>query len=882
MKILRRIRSLFTRRKLDAEMTEEMRLHVELQTERNIRDGINPDEARYLALRQFGNVTGLQEQAREVRGWLWLEHWLRDFRFSFRSLRRSPGFCITIIITLALCIAANTSLLATLYSLILKPLPFRDQDKLVEVYNSQLKAGEPKKLTSVAQYLDFKANADLFEGFALWGAWPFTVGEEFDPVRSTGAQTTADLFSLLDIQPLYGRFFTMDECTPGKDHVIVLTQSFWETYYAADPSVIGRVVRFSGEKFTIIGVAPRAFEAFKSDATVLKPIKWEARMAASASRQIYYLKLYARIKTGVTEFDALSQLTAIEQNFFDRGATPELRDLMERSGQRIALGQVRAEQTRAIRTSLFMLQGGALFVLLLGCVNVTSLMLIRANARQGEFAVRQALGAGRGALMRQMISEGVLLSSIGAIAGVSCAWICLRVINRFTTTIAHEVQLATLDGVVLGITLLAAFTVAFFTALLPAFKIRGSGFSVHHGTRSASTAKSIRVKSGLLVSVQVALALVLMVGACLLIRSFAHVLAVEPGFDARHIVHARIALNASYADRAGAQAVQNRIVENFSQIPGVESVSYSFVAPVTGDFSEFVLPIRGSIVGKTETYPKGNYLGVSPDFFRTMGIRIIEGRGFEASDLLPKSVRVFVVDRKFAELYFPGRSAVGERFASGDKPENDPVIVGVAEVAKFKGQEETGGSPFVYSAISARGGEFSLEVRTTRPFPDVVREMRNRLHAIDPALPLFKVSTLQENLEAALLNRRGVMGLLGAFAGIALTLSAVGIYGTLAYDVAQRSQEIGIRCAIGATPKQIITLILKQGLSQTALGLLVGLVMAGYLSHAFSHLLFEVKPADPVSFAGALFMMISVSGLAGWLPARRAARVDPVVALRAE
>ena len=884
MNLFRKIRTLFRKAKLEAEMAEEMRHHVELQTELNRKTGMDPDEARYAALRQFGNVASIQEQARAQRGWVWLEHWVRDFRFSVRSLRRSSGFCATIIVTLALCIAANTSILTALYGLILKPLPFRGPERLVEIYNSQPKVGEPKKRVSVPQYLDFKENANLFEGFALWVSWPFTVGEEFDPARSTGAQTTADLFALLDIQPLYGRFYTMEECAPGKDHVLVLTQSFWESNYAADPSVIGREVRLSGEKFTIIGVAPRILEAFKSNATVLKPIKWEARQAASSARHLYYLTLYARIKTGVSQFEALSQLTTLEQNFFDRVATPELRDLMERSGQRIALGQVRAEQTGAIRNSLFMLQGGAVFVLLLGCVNVTSLMLIRTNARQGEFAVRQALGAGRGTLMRQMAVEGLLLSSLSAVVGIGCSWICLHVINRYAATVASEVQPATLDAPVVGITLLAALAIAFLTILFPLLKMGRSNLliSLHNGARSASAGKNVRRASGLLVSAQVALAFVLMVGACLLVRSFANVMAVDPGFDARHIVHARVALNANYADRANGQAVQTRIMEKLREIPGVESVSYSSAVPVAGDFSEFVLPVRGSILGKTETYPKGNFLGVSPDFFSTMGMRIIEGRGFDAADITGKGPRVFVVDRKFSELYFHGRSAVGEKFSSGDKPENDPIIVGVVEVAKFNGQEESGGTPFVYSAISARGGEFSIELRTARPLPDIVREMRNQLHRIDPALPLFKVSTLQENLDATLLNRRGVMWLLSIFAGVALLLSAVGIYGTLAYDVTQRTHEIGIRSALGATRRQIIALVFKQGLSQSVVGLLAGLTCAVYLCHSMSRLLFGVKPVDPLSFVGASLTMILIACLASWLPARRAAKVDPMVALRAE
>jgi predicted permease len=818
---------------------------------------------------------------------LWLGNLGRDIRFSLRSLRRSKGFSAAVILTLALCIGANTTILSVLYGLILKPLPFRDAGQLVEVYNSLPKAGQPKRPTSVAQYLDYKANANLFEGFALWRVWTFNIGEESDPDRGIGARVTADYFKLLGVPPLLGRFYTMEECAPGKDHVLVATQSFWEKQYHSDPQIVGKVIRLSGEQFTIIGVAPRSLEAFNTDATLLKPFEWDPRLAAPPARAALNPLMYARIKSGVPLTAALAQLATLERRFCENVAPPQLRDFLDRGGFRVQLGQVRAEQTKSVKTGLLLLQSGALFVLLLGCVNVANLMLARTNARQAELAVRQALGAGRAALARQLLTEGFLLTAAGAAVGLGLAWASLSVINNYTTAIIREVQPVAPDGTVLGLTLLVALVVALMIGLLPVVRVWRADLirSMQGGARGASAGGGARTASGLLVTAQIALALMLLVGASLLLRSFTRVLQVDPGFDAGRIVQARVAYNSSYPDPASRLSAQDRIIDAMRTIPGVEAVSISSHIPVNGQFPVGTFPIRGSSLGQNDTYPTASVLAVGPDFFATMGIRVIEGRAFTAADDL-QSRRVCMVDRTFAEKFFPGRSPVGEGFGVADPkqpPNSWPVIVGVVEAAKFNGPEDRSGVPFVFTAMSQGvWGGFSLELRTARPFTEVVRLMRQRLHGVDPTLPLYSEATLQMSIDGVLANRRGVLMLLGAFAFIALVLAAVGIYGMLAYDVTQRTREIGIRGAIGATRGQIVALILRQGLWKTGVGLGIGLGGAFFLSHYMRSLLFEVPPTDLVTFGGVSLLLLLVALIASWLPARRAAKIDPVVALRAE
>jgi putative ABC transport system permease protein len=875
-------RFLFRRRQFETEMSEEMRRHVELQTELNLSSGMKPEDARLAALKQFGNVAAVREECREQRGWLWLEHWIRDFRFSLRSLRRSPGFSASVVITLALCIGANTTIFSVLYGLILKPMPFPDSGQLVQITNSFPKNNRPRERVGTPQYLDYKTNADLFAGFAMWSVWTFNIGEDTDPERAIGARVTADYFALLGVQPLLGRFFTMEECAPGRDALLVLTETYWERKFGADPTVIGREIRLGGVPFTIIGVAPRRVETFNTDTTLFTPYSWQPQQATLAARWSPHALLYARVKPGVPHGNALAQLMTLEKHAQET-APPAARDYLERGGFVMNLGQVRAEQTRSVRASLVMLQGGALFVLLLGCVNVANLMLARTNARQTELAVRQALGAGQGALARQMLVEGLVLAVAGATVGLTFAWISLRLVNTYTTAIIREVQPVALDGTLLAATLLTSMAVALLIALLPMVRTWRTNLvsSLQGGSRGASAGGGTRAASGLLVVAQIALALVLLIGAGLLIRSFSRVMKVDPGFDPGRVVQGRTVFGRPGMSPAAIKSTQDLIIARMKEIPGVEQVGATGVFPLSPTHNVSNFAIRGSTLAPGEALPSAVPLAVSPGYFAAMGIRLIEGRDFGAIPINELG-RAFIVDENFARKYFPGRSALGETLAGNPNlpPEQWPRIVGVAASAKLFGLEDTG-TPVVYYPMGVTAG-FSMILRTSRPANEIVPLMRAKLRSVDSSAPLYHEGSLQEEFDWMLANRRGVMWLLGAFASIALLLSGVGLYGMLAYDVAQRTKEIGIRSAIGASREQIIAMILGQGLRRAALGLVIGLAGACYLSRYLGSLLFEVKPTDPLAFTVVPLLLLAIAVLASWLPARRAARVDPVIALRAE
>jgi putative ABC transport system permease protein len=817
----------------------------------------------------------------------WLEGFWRDVQFSFRSLRRAKAFSAAVILTLALCIWANTSILSVLYGLILKPLPLPDAGQVVDVFNMRPKEGQLHQNLGVAQYLDYLEHADLFAGFAMWKGWMFNIGETGGTMRYVAMQVTPEYFSVLGLQPLKGRFFVPEDGVPGHDKVAVLTRSYWENNFNADPDIVGKEMRLSGEPHSIIGVAPGTFDELSTAPVLFKPMVWPVEHAQPRFRYAPMGNITARIKPGVAHAAALAQLETLEQRHVEAVADAALVDYLQRGGHRMGLEQFRVGQTKKIRTALWMLQGGALLVLLLGCVNVTSLMLARANSRGTELALRQSLGAGRGVLARQLFTEAALLAVTGAALGTVLAGLTLRVINTYTAAAIYGLPPVGLDGELLGLTLLVSLGVTLLIGLLPVLSLWRKGSlqsAIQSGTRGASRGGGIRAMSGGLVVAQVALAFILLVGSGLLMRSFARVMAIDPGFDATKVIHFRAAYEASYTDMTMLQGLQDRILEKMREIPGVESVAYSDRLPGYADDKVVTLPIRGMSPGQDSTYPTAAAFRVSPEYFATMGIRLLEGRNFTAADYQPGARMVFVVDRKFAERYFPGQSAVGQQFAFGppdQKPEMAPEIVGVVDVARVNGLESDS-APYVYMAMDTSPAGLSVELRTTRSFEEMMPVIRAQLRSVDSALPIYQERTMQMQLDDAAANRRGVMWLLGAFAGMALILAAVGLYGMLAYDVTQRTKEIGIRGAIGATRGQIVTLILRQGLLKAGLGLVIGLGGAFYLSRFLGSLLYEVEPTDPSVFAGVAILLLLTAVLASWLPARRAARVDPMVALRCE
>lgn len=810
-----------------------------------------------------------------------------DLRHALRQSRKAKGITLATLVTLALCIGATTAIFSTVYSLMLKPLPFHEPEEIVELYTSAAKAGLNHMPANIPFYLDYSQNAASYEAIALWTPFYGIVGEEGAGVRMASARATAEIFQILRIQPVIGTFFTKEQNRPGADRVVILTQTYWRSQYNEKPEVLGQTIRIDGEIYKIIGVAPRVFEAFDARMKFVVPLSWPQAAENPRGRYGVGIQLYGRLKPGVTVGQADAEAKMLEKRYVDGSPAP-VKEFVDRSGMVMNVGGVQQQRVGPVRPTLLLLQGGVAFVLLIGCVNVANLLLVRSNARQSELAIRSALGASRGVIARQLMVESLLLTGVGAVLGVGLAWGALRVTNFYLAKMLPQSLPASIDWRVLSFAVLVSIVIGVLIGSIPVYHIWRTNLAevIQRGTRSASSGRGVRVLSSLLVMAQIAVALVLLTGAGLLIHSFAKALDVNPGFDPEHVVTGRVALPSAHrASDEAANKIRDRLLQGMREIPGVDAVALGFATPFQGGLPINAFTLENDTLPPGSPQPGAFRVIVTPDYLKTMGLKLVEGRFFEEGDRAPGR-QVFVVDESFAKKFFPNRSAVGGRFTFGGRPEKDsewPSIIGVVKDVPHNGVEEKSGNPFIYQVMQGgRPGGLTIFLRTERPVADVLSQMREKLRAIDPAIPLFDTGPMTNAVDSSYDNRRAVMLLLVVFAGIALFLSALGIYGVLAYDVSQRTREIGIRGAIGATREQLITMVLKQGLWKASIGLVVGLVGAVLLSRTMRSLLFQVAPSDPIVYIAGVLALLLVAGLASWLPARRAAKIDPLEALRVE
>lgn len=811
----------------------------------------------------------------------------KDIRHAFRLLWKNKGITATTLLTLALCIGATTAIFSTVYSLMLKPLPFDHPREIVELYTSAKKAGLNHMPANVPFYIDYSQNATSYEEIGLWQFFNGMVGEGDTRTRVGCVKASAEIFQILRVQPVVGAFFTKEQNKPGADMVVVLTESCWRNDYLESLDVIGTDVRINEDVCKVIGVAPRSFEAFDARVKYIQAMSWNPAAEDPRGRYGVGINLYGRLKPGVTAGQADAEAKTLEQRYVDAGPPP-LKQFVERSGMTMNVGGVQEQRVQPVRSTLFLLQGGVAFVLLIGCVNIANLLLVRSNARQSELAIRAALGASRGTIARQLMLESLLLTGLGTVLGIGLAWGALRVTNYYLARMLPQALPATIDLRVLGFAVVLTVVIGVLIGLIPVFHTLRTNLAevIQRSSRGSSSGKGVRALSSFLVVAQVAVALVLLTGAGLLIHSFAKALDVNPGFDPRGVVTGSVALPRSLrsTEEAAAQ-LQQRLIDSMREIPGVAASAVAFATPFEGG-----LPINAFTL-EEDTLPPGSpqpgafRVIVSPGYLDTLGLKLLEGRFFEESDLAPGQTR-FVVDESFAKKFFPGRSAIGGRFSFGgrpEKPEDWPTIIGVVKDLPHNGVEEKSGNPFIYQLMKGgRPGGLTLFMRTERPAGDVIAALREKLSVIDPGIALFDTGEMMKVVDSSYDNRRAVMFLLAAFAGLALFLSALGIYGVLAYDVSQRTREIGVRGAIGASHGQIVGMILKQGLWKAGIGVVVGLVGAVLLSRSITSLLFGVAPTDPIVYVAVSLVLIAVALVASFLPARRAAGIDPLVALREE
>jgi putative ABC transport system permease protein len=802
-----------------------------------------------------------------------MDTFFQDFRYALRTLRRTPSFTLAAVACLALGIGANTAIFSVIDGILLRPLPFSDPASLVMVWETDPSQGRDRNVVSPANYLDWRAQSSSFADIGSYIDWRGNLTGIDEPVEVKVSIATASFFRVLGVPPALGRVYTPEEDMPNAPNVVVLSHRLWERQFGARRDAIGSRLNLNGRPSTIIGVMPADFGIEGSTAELWAPMRLDPAVDYRTQTG-RYLTAVARLKPGVTPQRAQADMNVIARRL--ESAHPVFN-----AGWGANVVPMSEQVVGGVRRALLVLGGVVGFVLLIACANVANLLLARSTARTREIAVRSALGAGRGRMVRQLLTESVALSALGAALGLVLAYWGLEAVKALAPRGVPRLATISIDAATLGFTVIVALVTGILFGLVPALHAgRGNLQTVlREGSRGSTASGGAR---GILVVAQVALSLILLVGAGLMMRSFVKLQSVDPGFDPHNVLTGRIQLAGErFRASSAATAFFEQILERVGKLPGVESAGAINWLPFAGDGSATSYWIEGRPVPPPTSEFVADVRAVDSRYFRTMRIRVRRGEPFDAraSTESPKQV---VVNEAFVRVHFPTGNPIGEHVLMpwGDTLRGE--IVGVVADTKHAGLDSVA-RPMIYWAMKQFPTNFmTLVVRTTgdpmRLAPAVAREVR----ALDANQPFADPQPLDAYLGQSVAQRRFSMTLLGVFSVLALVLAAVGIYGVLAYSVAQRTREIGVRMALGAREATVATMVVREALGVVGIGLAIGVAGALALTRVLASLLYEVSPTDPLTFAGVTIVLAAVAVSASYLPARRAARVDPIVALRSD
>src|SRR6267142_4310445 len=863
------LKRLFSRPRLYGDLSEEIRGHLEEKIEELVAGGMSRKEAAAAARREFGNVTLVEEDSREVWQWPSIESLIADVRYGLRMLRKAPGFTAAAVLTLALGIGANAAIFSVVNAVLLRSLPYPRSEQLLTVSSNQ----------SLPDLEDIQKQGSSFAavGGVVVQALDFT--GEGEPVQISAGHCNADLFSALGFEPALGRFFSFDEDRYGGPALVVLTHGFWRRSFGADPAILGKSIQLSGNSYTVIGVLPQEFWLPGRPVDALVPLRVSNPVAAKF-RGVHFLRTYFRLKPQISITQAKGEMENI-----DRWLTLHYPE--ENTDFHRRLLALRDAIVGDVRSELLVLFAAVSLVLLIACVNFASLQLARSATRQREVAIRTALGAPSGRLIRQMLTESVLLSLLGGAAGLVLAGLGVRLLMELKPAGLPRIANTSIDASVLGFTFAVSLLTGIVFGLVPALSATFFGLNakLKEDTRTTAGGSSgYRIRKFLVIS-EIALALVLLISAGLMIRSFTLLHRVDPGFRTDNLLTMRVELpEARYREQARQRQFHREFLEGLNAVPGVHAALVSEL-PMSGDYitHNFVIEGRPPLVAGSE--PEVQTRTVEGDYFSVMGIPLLAGRDFSSQDRTG-SLHVAVVNRAFVAQYFPGQDAVGARvqWARSDPPDWMTIFGVVGDIKHFgPGEPE---EPAVYDLYSQTAQQWKRwmypTIRGTASTGILLGQVKRRLWAIDNQLPVTQVFTMNEVVAASLDHQRFNLTLLGIFAGVALALAVVGIYGVMSYAITQRTNEIGIRVALGAQQRDVLWLILGQGLRLALVGGSLGIAASFALTRYMSHLLFGISPRDPQTFVAIPFALLAVALLACYVPARRAVRVDPIVALRYE
>lgn len=886
--MLARLRSVlaavFGRSHFEDGMAEELRFHLEQETERLVRQGVPPDEAARRARLAFGSVNNVKDDCREARGLRLLDDLARNGRWAFRQWRRSPGFTASALATIGLCLGANLAIFAVVDSILLRPLPFPDADRLVRVFNTYPKAGVLDDGASVTNYYERRGGIAALPALAIYRADTAIVGEPGSTDREDIMRVSPDFFATLDVGPVKGRGFTDAEMTPGADDVVIVSDEFWRQRLGGGASgAIGRRVRVNGAPYTVVGVLPRGFSFLSSGAGLYLPLSSAPARRGPAERHSgNSIDMVARLAPGATIAEAEAQLAA--ENDALAGSYPGAK-VIAASGFHTVVVPLHADHVAAVRPSLVLLQAGALFLLLVGVVNLANLLLVRASARGKELAVRQALGASRGHVVRAILVETVVLTLAGGLVGLPIGAGGIRALGALGLDRLPLGTHITFDAPVA----IAGVAVACLLGLAAGMPI--AWFSVHRQAAAALRAESRsstpgraaeRLRHGFLVA-QVALAFTLLAGTGLLGLSLEHAMAASPGFRPDHVLSGHLSLpEPGYATGAAIERFSERLTDALRQQPGVVAAGVVTNVPLSGQNLKSGMRVEGYVPRPGES-AHGHYgYGVGGDYFAAMAPSLVSGR-LPTADDLRGATRVCVVDEDFARHYFQNGAAVGRRLFQG--PDVQPearafTIMGVIAPMKQAALTEHAAQGAVFFPFRERlDNQFYVLVRTRVPPAAFTDTLRHVVRSLDPDLPVSDVASMDTRIADSLVARRSPALLAGLFSCMAVLLTAIGIYGVVGYAVAGRRREIAVRMALGATPREIRARFLSMAWRLVAVGTAIGLVGAWLAGRTMQAVLFRVSAIDArVLIATAAVTSAAAVG-ACLLPSARAARVPPIEAL---
>jgi putative ABC transport system permease protein len=871
---LLRLFGIFNRKQREREFAAELESHLAFHIEDNLRAGMSPDEARRRALVKLGGFTLTQELHREQSGLPMLETLLQDLRFGLRMLCKNPGFSLIAILTLALGIGANTAIFSVVSAMLLRPLPYSEPDKLVMLWERHIREGSNNNAVAPADFRDWRARNQVFTHIAALVETSLDLSEGNEPERVATGQVSASFFEVLGIEPMLGRSFLAEEEEAGRNRVVVMNHDLWQRRFGADRNIVGRRISLSGVSVEVVGVLPPSFRFPNEELALWLPL--DAHAQGMQTRLNHFLSVYARLKPGVTLAQAQAEMERI-------GAQLRREYPQENDNHTAFVIPLREQLAGDLRRPLLILFAAVGLVFLIACANVANLQLIRAAARQKELAVRAALGAGRRRIVRQLLTESALLAALGGLLGMLLAWWS---VGTFTALLPPGILHLTgvkLDLRVLGFTLIISLLTGLLSglaALLQASSVKLND-TLKEGGRGAGNTHQ-RTRSAVVV-VELALAIVLLIGAGLLIRSFWKLQGVSPGFAPQNVLTAQIVLpRARYGEPEQAARFFQQLSEQVRVLPGVQAVGAISILPLGGGWSRTSIAIEGRAEMTNllpQARPRIHPRTVTPDYFQALGIPLLNGRFLTSKDDLNTPL-VALINQTAAQRYWPGQNPLGHHVQiGGGAPWRE--VIGIVGDVKDQGLDQEI-NPEVYFAWAQNPQRDGMLVARGQNVASLAPALRNQVQQLDKDLPLSNLRLLEEVVERSIAAPRSYALLLALFAGMALALAAIGIYGVIAYGVTQRTHEMGVRMALGAQTRDVLWLVLKQGLRLTLLGVSLGLGAAWGLTRWLKKMLFEVSATDPLTVVFVAGFLAGVALLACYVPARRATKVDPLTALRSE